>query len=314
MIEVKDLYKAYGSTKAVDGISFTINKGEVVGLLGPNGAGKTTAMRMLTCYITPDAGDATVGGHSILTQPLDVRRKIGYLPESAPLYVDMNVVDYLTFIAEIHELGKGTKGRLDEMVDVCGLKAVVFKDIAELSKGYRQRVGLASAMIHDPDYLILDEPTTGLDPNQIVEIRNLIREIGHGRDKAVVLSTHILPEVEVTCDRAIIINDGKIIAEGTTSELTGFARGADVYHVSMMGERSAIENSLVACEAVQNLEFKETEGDSRHTYRLTSSADTDISENIFDIAVRDGYKLTGLTRDVASLEDIFRTLTTKEVK
>ena len=312
MIEVKDLYKAYGSTKAVDGISFKIEKGEVVGLLGPNGAGKTTCMRMLTCYITPDAGDATVGGHSILTQSLEVRKKIGYLPESAPLYTDMNVVDYLTFIAEIHELGANTRDRVGEMVDVCGLKSVVYKDINELSKGFRQRVGLASTMIHDPDYLILDEPTSGLDPNQIVEIRNLIREIGHKREKAVVLSTHILPEVEVTCDRAIIINDGKIIAEGTTNELTGFARGADVYHVKMLGERKSIESSFKSSQMVQSLEYIDAYGSNGHAFRLTSKSDDDISENIFDIAVRDGYKLIGLSRDIASLEDIFRTLTTKE--
>ena len=314
MIEVKDLYKAYGPTKAVDGISFKIEKGEVVGLLGPNGAGKTTCMRMLTCYITPDAGDATVGGHSILTQSLEVRKSIGYLPESAPLYTDMNVVDYLTFIAEIHELGANTRDRVGEMVDVCGLKSVVYKDISELSKGFRQRVGLASTMIHDPDYLILDEPTSGLDPNQIVDIRNLIREIGHKREKAVVLSTHILPEVEVTCDRAIIINDGKIIAEGTTDELTGLARGADVYHVKMLGERKSIENSFKSSQMVQSLEYIDAFGSNGHAFRLTSKSDNDISENIFDIAVRDGYKLIGLSRDIASLEDIFRTLTTKEAK
>ncbi len=313
MIDVKNLYKAYGSTLAVNDVSFTINKGEVVGLLGPNGAGKTTAMRMLTCYIAPDSGEATVGGYSILNQSLDVRRILGYLPESAPLYQDMNVIDYLEFIADIHQLGTRKKDRIDEMVDVTGLKAVVYKDINELSKGYRQRVGLASAMIHDPDYLILDEPTTGLDPNQIVEIRNLIREIGHERDKCIILSTHILPEVEVTCDRAIIIHEGKIIAEGTTSELTGFARGADIYHVGVMGDRSAIEQVFTGFEDIAGFDVETDTDDGGIRYHITSSTDKDISEAIFDLAVSNGFKLTELRRDVASLEDIFRILTTKEV-
>ncbi len=313
MIEVKNLFKYYGPTRAVDDISFSLKKGEVVGLLGPNGAGKTTAMRMLTCYISPDSGDATVGGFSILTHPLDVRRNLGYLPESAPLYTDMNVIDYLNFIADIHLMGPEKKSRIVEMVDVTGLKAVVYKDISELSKGYRQRVGLASAMIHDPDYLILDEPTTGLDPNQIVEIRNLIREIGHDRDKSVILSTHILPEVEVTCDRAIIINDGKIIAEGTTDELTGFARGADVYHIQVLGDKSKVESTFTSSDRVQSFESVEGGSGDKHNFRLASTVDSDISEDIFDMAVAGGFKLTRLNREVASLEDIFRTLTTREV-
>jgi len=312
MIEVTNLFKHYGATKAVDDISFTINKGEIVGLLGPNGAGKTTAMRMLTCYISPDAGDATVGGYSILNQSLDVRRILGYLPESAPLYQDMNVIDYIEFIADIHGMGLAKKDRIDHMVDVCGLKSVVYKDINELSKGYRQRVGLASAMVHDPEYLILDEPTTGLDPNQIVEIRNLIRKIGHEGDKCIVLSTHILPEVEVTCDRAIIINQGKIIAEGTTTELTGFARGADVYHIGAIGKKSEIEAAFDGMSDLASFSLSEEE-DGRYTYDLTSTADRDISEDLFDLAVSTKFKLVELRREVASLEDIFHTLTTKEV-
>ncbi len=313
MIEATNLVKTYGATRAVDGISFTIEKGEVVGLLGPNGAGKTTAMRMLTCYIGPDSGDATVGGYSILTQPLDVRRILGYLPEAAPLYQDMNVVDYLGFIADIHQLGPRKQARIDEMIDVTGLKSVVYKDIGELSKGYRQRVGLATAMIHDPEYLILDEPTTGLDPNQIVEIRNLIREIGHERDKCIILSTHILPEVEVTCDRAIIINEGKIIAEGTTEELTGFARGADIYTIGVIGNRSSVESAFSQLGAIEDFKLEEEAGNNRYIYHLTTGVDRDISEDVFDLAVKNGFKLTQLRRDVARLEDIFRTLTTKEV-
>jgi ABC-2 type transport system ATP-binding protein len=312
MIEVNNLVKTYGATRAVDDVSFTIEKGEVVGLLGPNGAGKTTAMRMLTCYISPDSGDAKVGGFSILTQPLEVRKILGYLPEAAPLYQDMNALDYIGFIADIHQLGPRKQGRIDEMVDVCGLKTMIYKDVGELSKGFRQRLGLACAMVHDPEYLIFDEPTTGLDPNQIVEIRNLIREIGHERDRCVILSTHILPEVEVTCDRAIIIHEGKIIAEGTTSELTGFARGADVYTVGMVGTRSSIEKSLSGFAPISDFSLQSETGIGRYTYQVTSSEDHDISESIFDLAVTNGFKLTELRRDVARLEDIFRTLTTKE--
>jgi len=312
MIEVNNLMKTYGATRAVDDISFSVEKGEVVGLLGPNGAGKTTALRILTCYIAPDSGDAKVGGFSILSQPLEVRKILGYLPEAAPLYQDMNVLDYIGFIADIHQLGPRKQGRIDEMVGVCGLKEVVYKDVGELSKGYRQRLGLASAMVHDPEYLIFDEPTSGLDPNQIVEIRNLIRQIGHERDRCVILSTHILPEVEVTCDRAIIIHEGKIIAEGTTSELSGFARGADVYTVGIVGTRSSIEKSFSGFAPISEFSLQNETGIGRYTFRITSSEDRDISESIFDLAVTNGFKLTELRRDVAKLEDIFRTLTTKE--
>lgn len=314
MIEVKNLFKSYGSTKAVDDISFTINKGEIVGLLGPNGAGKTTAMRILTCYISPDSGEASIGGYSILNQSLDVRRIIGYLPEAAPLYQEMNVVDYLGFIADIHGLGVKKKSRIEEMIDVTALNEVVFKDIHELSKGFRQRVGLATAMIHDPDYLVLDEPTTGLDPNQIVEIRNLIREIGHDRNKCIILSTHILPEVEATCDRAIIIDEGKIIAEGTTTELSGFARGSDVYQIGIIGNANIVESALKSHGKIADFNLREELGENRLLYDITSNSDQDISEEIFDIAVKSGFKLTRLTRKTASLEDVFRTLTTKEVR
>lgn len=313
MIEVTDLRKSYGPVKAVDGVSFKVEKGEVVGLLGPNGAGKSTAMRCLTCYISPDSGTATVGGFDIQKQSLEVRSVLGYLPESAPMYLDMNVVDYLGFIGDIRGLTTTKKDRIDDMVDVCGLKSVVYKDINELSKGYRQRVGLAAAMIHDPDYLILDEPTTGLDPNQIVEIRNLIKEIGHKREKCVILSTHILPEVEVTCDRAIIINKGVIIAEGTTAQLTGFARGADIYHVGVIGNRNKIETAFTSLKGIASFNLDSERDANCFIYHVTASTAEDISEDIFDLAVLKGFKLIELKRETARLEDIFRTLTTKEV-
>lgn len=312
MIEVKNLVKTYGATRAVDNVSFKVDKGEVVGLLGPNGAGKSTTMRILTCYIAPDSGYASVGGYNILNQSLDVRRILGYLPESAPLYPDMNCIDYLGFIADIHGLGAKKQARIDEMIQITGLKEVVYKDIGELSKGYRQRVGLATALIHDPEYLILDEPTSGLDPNQIVEIRNLIRKIGHERDRCVILSTHILPEVEVTCDRAIIINDGKVIAEGTTAELTGFARGSDVYHLTLIGNRNRIEMALSKFPPIASFKLNMEYDTGRYSYLITSSMDKDISEEIFDMVVSNGFKMTELHRETARLEDIFRTLTIKE--
>jgi ABC-2 type transport system ATP-binding protein len=211
---VKNLTKRYGSQKAIDSINFRVNQGEVLGFLGPNGAGKSTTMKIITSYLAPTEGDVEVGGYSVTREPEKVKQLIGYLPENNPLYLDMPVIEYLEFSALLQGVSKDkVQSRIREMIKVCGLMGEKHKLIGELSKGYRQRVGLAQAMIHDPQVLILDEPTTGLDPNQIVEIRKLIKEIG--REKTVILSTHILPEVEATCDRILIINNGKIVADGT---------------------------------------------------------------------------------------------------
>jgi len=208
-IAVRNLTKLYGDEKAVDDISFDVGTGEILGFLGPNGAGKTTTMKIITCYMPQTAGSVEVDGLSTLDHSMEVRRKIGYLPELNPLYLDMNVLEYLEYTARLHGLrNKQLRQRQNEMVEVCGLQDVRHKDIGELSKGYRQRVGLAQSMIHDPEVLILDEPTSGLDPNQIVEIRNLIRRLGSA--KTVILSTHILSEVQATCNRVIIINEGSI--------------------------------------------------------------------------------------------------------
>ncbi len=207
-ITVRNLTKYYGEQAAVHDISFDVKSGEILGFLGPNGAGKTTTMKILTCYMPPNSGTVEVEGLDIFERSVEVRRKIGYLPEMNPLYLDMNVLDYLEYSAQLHGLrGGAVNQRLKEMVHVCGLEEVRHKDIGEMSKGFRQRVGLAQAMIHDPEVLILDEPTSGLDPNQIVEIRNLIKQLG--RAKTVILSTHILSEVQATCDRVLIINEGK---------------------------------------------------------------------------------------------------------
>ncbi|MEP5613674.1 MAG: ATP-binding cassette domain-containing protein, partial [Cyclobacteriaceae bacterium] len=217
-VVVENLTKKYGAQKAVNDISFEINTGEVVGFLGPNGAGKSTTMKMITCFMAPTTGNVNVEGSSIHTDSETVRRKIGYLPENNPLYLDMPIVDYLRFSAEIQGVEKSEiSSRISDMIERCGLTAEKHKNINELSKGYRQRVGLAQAMIHDPEVLILDEPTTGLDPNQIVEIRKLIKDLG--KEKTVILSSHILSEVEATCDRILIINKGRIVADGSAEML-----------------------------------------------------------------------------------------------
>ena len=231
-IAVRNLTKTYGNEKAVDNISFDVKSGEILGFLGPNGAGKTTTMKIVTCYLRPNAGTVDVEGYSIDDHSFEVRSKIGYLPELNPLYLDMNVLEYLEYSAQLFGFKNSLlRERMREMVDVCGLGNVRHKDIGELSKGYRQRVGLAQAMIHDPQVLILDEPTSGLDPNQIVEIRNLIKKLG--RAKTVILSTHILSEVQATCDRVIIINKGHIVADGTPDQLQQNFHGAEMVSLEL---------------------------------------------------------------------------------
>ena len=216
MLEIKNITKNYGQQKALDDVSFSVKPGEIVGLLGPNGAGKSTLMKIVTCFIPPTAGDATVCGHSILDDPREVCRHIGYLPEQNPLYTDMFIPEFLNFVADVHKLGN-SRQRVDEMIELVGLTPELGKKIGALSKGYRQRVGLAQALIHDPEVLILDEPTTGLDPNQLEEIRKVVRNAG--KSKIVLLSTHIMQEVEAVCSRAIIINHGRIVADGSLDSL-----------------------------------------------------------------------------------------------
>ena len=224
MIEVEGLTKNYGYTRAVDKVSFSVRRGEVLGFLGPNGAGKSTTMKILTCYLAPTAGRALVAGHDVFDASLEVRKHIGYLPEDTPIYRDMTVLEFLRFAAEMRGMDRNkVDARIKEIGTRCGLGDVAGKLVGELSKGFRQRVGLAQAILHDPDIVILDEPTSGLDPNQIVEIRSLIKEIG--REKTVILSTHILPEVQATCSRVVIISGGKLVADGTPDELRARERG-----------------------------------------------------------------------------------------
>jgi ABC-2 type transport system ATP-binding protein len=310
MISVRNLSKSFGTTQAVRDVSFDVARGEVVGFLGPNGAGKTTTMRILTCYMPADSGSATVAGFDTYQQSLEVRRRIGYLPEHAPLYTDMGVIEYLAYVAEVRGVDKALrKQRIREMVERCGLEKVVGKDIGELSKGYRQRVGLAQTLIHNPDILILDEPTTGLDPNQRREIHGLIREIG--REKTVILSTHILPEVEATCGRSIIIRDGQIVATGTLEQLRQRSTGAAIYTLRVRGERMAIEDSLAVLPAVARFAHRGEDGAGVHRYEVAGSA-ADIGEDLFRWAVKSGVSLSELRREEASLEDVFRQLTTDE--
>jgi ABC-2 type transport system ATP-binding protein len=311
-IAVRNLTKYYGTEKAVNDISFDVKTGEILGFLGPNGAGKTTTMKIITCYMPPNAGTVEVEGLDIAEHSLEVRKKIGYLPEMNPLYSDMNVVEYLEYAASLHGMQRALlNGRLKEMIDVCGLGDVRHKDIGELSKGYRQRVGLAQAMIHDPEVLILDEPTSGLDPNQIVEIRNLIRQLG--RAKTVVLSTHILSEVQATCDRVIIVNDGSIVADGTLEQLQQDFRGSEKisleFKAPVTNAMTDIYPKLQTLAQVESVRYDGQEGDV-HKFALHTIKGSDIREAIFHQAVAEHWVLLELSRTATSLEEVFHKLTT----
>jgi ABC-2 type transport system ATP-binding protein len=305
-IVVEHISKHYGTQKAVDDVSFTVKTGEILGFLGPNGAGKSTTMKAITCYLAPNEGDIKVGGYSIHEAPESIKSKIGYLPESNPLYVDMPVIEYLKFIALIHDVPRDKiQDRIREMVEVCGLEGEKHKKIGELSKGYRQRVGLAQALIHDPEVLVLDEPTTGLDPNQIVEIRELIRNIG--REKTVILSSHILAEVEATCDRILIINKGKIVADGTSGELRKKAEGREILRVGIEnGEVNEVFKALQGLDSVDLVSFL-TKSDG--LYEVQSKASRSSKREVFQLCVDKGWFLTELTPTETKLEDIFRELT-----
>jgi ABC-2 type transport system ATP-binding protein len=314
MIEVKNLVKKFGNAVAVDDITFEVKAGEVVGFLGPNGAGKSTTMKILTCFISATAGLASVGGFDCFRQPLEVRRQIGYLPEQTPLYNEMNVLDYLSFIADAHGMPSGKKRqRITEMVEICGLSRMVHKDIGELSKGFRQRVGLAQALVHNPDILILDEPTTGLDPNQIVEIRELIKSLG--QDRAVILSTHILPEVEVTCSRILIISEGKLVGEGTPDELRHRMKGQEPYNLRVKGDKKRIESLFQTQDWIVSHEHTGTEPSGIHRFTISVTppiAGEDAGEKLFDLAVGNSWKIIEMKKSGATLEQVFKNLTMRE--
>ncbi len=304
-IKIENLTKTYGPQRAVDDISFEVKTGEILGFLGPNGAGKTTTMKMITSYIAVDHGDIKIGGDSVRTEGDSLRKYIGYLPEHNPLYLDMPVIDYLEFSAALQGVpGHLTAARVREMVKLCGLNAEKHKKIGELSKGYRQRVGLAQAMIHDPEILILDEPTTGLDPNQIVEIRRLIREIG--KEKTVILSTHILPEVEATCDRILIINNGRIVADGTADTLRKQAQGQELLTVTVEdGEEDKVQKTIRELSSVSSVEKIGT-----NRFEVQSKPDMSAKRDVFSSCVSHKWVITEMTPTETKLEDIFRDLTT----
>jgi len=308
MITITNLVKKYGTFAAVDDISFTVEKGEIVGFLGPNGAGKTTTMKIITCYMLPTMGTITVDGLDVVEHSLEVRRKIGYMPESAPLYLDLNLVEYLKMAAELRGVPKSRiMPRVREMVEVCNLGEMVHKRVGELSKGFRQRVCLAQSLIHDPEILILDEPTVGLDPNQIIEIRSLIKMLGE--KKTVILSTHILPEVEATCGRVVIIHRGKIVADGATETVVGRFSGSNLV---------TVEFALPVPQATEILRQQSGIATVREVgdvpgggwqLRIEGREGKDVRHDIFMAAAKNQWPLVELKREGQSLENVFQSLT-----
>ena len=305
MIEVQSLSKRYPTRLAVDDVTFSVKQGEIVGFLGPNGAGKTTTMRVLTGFLPPTSGSARVAGHDIVSESAQARGAIGYLPESAATYLEMRVAEYLSFRARLEGVpGKAVRGRVAEAIDRCLLADVAGRRIESLSKGFRQRTALAGALVHQPPVLVLDEPTIGLDPVQIIKIRETIRQLG--RDRAVLLSTHILPEVEAVCDRVLIIDRGRIVAEGTPAELRSKLAGASTLRVAWKGNL-AVREGLANLPGVSAVEVEEAAGETRA--RILCLPGADPREEVFRLAVANGWVLRELTREALSLEDVFVRLT-----
>jgi len=304
-IIVNNITKVYGAQKVLNNVSFEIKSGEIVGLLGPNGAGKSTMMKIITCFIPPTSGEASVCGYDIYEDSKNLRKKVGYLPENNPLYHDMYVREYLEFISGVHKMNKRTRDIIGDMIQTTALSAEQNKKIGALSKGYRQRIGLAQALIHDPDVLILDEPTSGLDPNQLVEMRNLIKEIG--KEKTIILSTHIMQEVEAVCDRAIIINKGEIVADDSTSKLITATANVEIIKVEFSTPVDEIQ--LKSINGV--LEVSKID---ENIWDIKSVSDKDIRPFIFQFAVRNNYTVLSMSKVEQSLEDIFRQLTQNNLK
>lgn len=298
-ISVSNLTKIYGKQKALDDISFSAGNNEIVGFLGPNGAGKSTTMKIVTGYLVPDSGEAIVNGTNVSVDPLEAKKQIGYLPEGNPLYYEMYVREYLEFIAGIHHLKPGVKNRIEEVIDLTGLRLESNKKTGQLSKGYKQRVGLAAALIHDPKVLILDEPTTGLDPNQIIEIRQLIKDLG--KNKTVLFSSHILQEVESVCDRVIIINKGKIVADDTLANLQS---GNKTSHVVIVQFGKNIDiNLLKKIDGVENVE------EVSNQYQIQTSDPEKVKKHLLEFSLQNNLDITSLQSKSRSLEEVFRNLT-----
>jgi ABC-2 type transport system ATP-binding protein len=300
-IEVKNLLKVYGQQKAVNNISFKVDKGEIVGFLGPNGAGKSTTMKIITGYLEQSGGNAFVCGKNVSADPLEIKKKIGYLPELNALYYDMYVREYLGFIAGLHEI-KNQKSKVEEVIELVGLKIEAKKKIGQLSKGYKQRVGLAAALIHDPEVLILDEPTSGLDPNQIIEIRDVIKK--QGKNKTVLFSSHILQEVEAICDRVIIINKGEIVAD---DKLSNLKRGNDELHLVLVTFKEEVDKHLLEkLNDVSDVEQLQTTN-----YKLKTKNPEVVRKQILELALQHNLNIVSLQSESQSLEDVFRSLTQK---
>ncbi len=316
MISVEHLSKNYGRVQALKDVSFTVQDGEILGFLGPNGAGKSTTMKIITGYTAGTSGRVVVNGLDVSKNPLEVKRQIGYLPESVPLYDDMTVLEYLRFIGAIRIRGKRGAVNGEEMtfhqslsraVKLCGLEKAIRRPIGELSKGYRQRACLAQSLIHDPDILILDEPTSGLDPNQIAEVRNVIREIG--RKKTVMISTHILQEVQAICDRVIIVNEGRIVAQGTTAELERQAAGRHTVYVKMRGLKEKIHQLLLDLPDIHEVRHKDSEGAEIFGFDVIVHSGADVREFIFRRAALFDAPILEMRRETVGLEEVFRQLT-----
>lgn len=309
MIKFSNLTKKYDAVVALDNISREINSGEITGILGPNGAGKTTLLKTITCYMYPTDGELTVDDLDIYSDSLEIRNLIGYLPEHAPLYTEMSVFDYLSFICDIRKIPKQQiKEKIKKVANTCGLNNHMFKTIDTLSKGYRQRVGLAQAIIHDPKILILDEPTTGLDPNQIVEIRKLIKELG--KEKTVIFSTHILQEVQALCDRVIILNKGNIVADGTAESITEAVQGNEHLRVILKGEQN-IESFRIIPE-ITKLESATDNGNTN--LLITYEGKKDIRESVFNFCKENNFILLEMFKEKISLENVFAHLTLEKEK
>jgi len=309
MIQLNELTKKYNQTVAVNGISFNVEKGEIVGFLGPNGAGKTTTMKMLTCYMPPTSGTAVVAGHDIHENSLEIRKNLGYLPESNPLYPEMGVIEWLEFMARIHEIPENTRAaRIKKVVLDCGLGDVIHKDIGELSRGYKQRLGFAHSILHDPKILILDEPTAGLDPNQAVEIRELIKELG--KEKTVILSTHILSEVQATCNRVIIINKGIIVADKKTSEIQTMGQQKATLLVQVKAPSAdAVARELGGLGGVEAVNLAGSPQEGVSTFEVLTAGGADLRESVFNAAVKNKWVILEMQKKTVSLEEVFRKLT-----
>jgi len=298
-IVVSNLTKIYGQQKAVDDISFTAGNNEIVGFLGPNGAGKSTTMKIITGYLAADSGEAVVNGVNVNKDPVEAKKQIGYLPEGNPLYYEMYVREYLQFMAGIHEVKTGVKKRMEEVIDLTGLRPESNKKTGQLSKGYKQRVGIAAALLHDPKILILDEPTTGLDPNQIVEIRQLIKELG--KNKTVLFSSHILQEVESVCDRIMIINKGKIVADDTLTNLQSSNKSAHIILVEF--------GSKANVALLQNLPLVDEVQENQNQYQLQTSDPEKVKKLLLEFCLQNNLDILSLKTKSKSLEEVFRNLT-----